>query len=336
VIYLLSGKEVYPLLQKRQHILKDSGVRQENITVFDASSPKFSLSSALAACGTISLFGDRRAVILEDPFFLNPGRKTGAEKPDGRRRKADPKKDRSSLLEAYCREPNPDCDLILFCDGFEADQRTREYKTLKPFIEKRRVQEYIVRPIKPREMPMELDRRLGQEGLELTPEARQELLLRIDGSLSELERTLDKLKLYGQKRYGLEDIEHLVSIQTDQMIWKMCNAMAFGSGEQMMRYYRQLLDLTRTPPNQMIAAMAKVLRRLYISLLCYEKGMPDDAISASYGILYPSLDRRTAGLRDSRYFFRCLKELADLDQGIKDGTIGEPQEAVELFLLRQL
>ena len=332
MIYLLSGKEIYLLVKRRKEIIEKTGAAAENITVFDASNPKFNIENAIAACSTFSLFSDRRVVVLDDPWFLNPNRK-GTDKAAKAKKNTG---DNASILASSLQNPNPDCDLIFYCDGFAADQRTREYKLMKPLIDKGLISEYSVKTYKAWEMLKVLDDRLKARHLRVDEDAKQELLLRIDGSLSQLEQTLDKLELYGKGTYSLEDIEHLTSINTEQLIWKLCNAMSAGSARDTIRYYHQLTSLTETSVQQLIASMAMVFRRMYISLRCYEKGMPDEMIRTQYGIRFPDLDRRSAGGKRSRYYLQLLVELADVDQGIKNGTIANGNLALEQVLWRHL
>lgn len=328
MIYLLSGKEIYLLIKQRRALIEKSGVLNENITVFDGSSNRFRIQEALQACATISLFGDRRMVIVDDPLFLNPSRRDGGAK--ARR------EENAQALERYARQPNPDCDLLFYCDGFDADQRTKEYKILKPYIESGNIIEYRTPSVKSWEMEGEMNRRLQQAGLQLQPDAGKELLLRVDASLSELERTIDKLLLYGKKTYDKTDIEHLTSISVDQLIWQMCSALTAQDAVGTMRYYQQLTALTAWVPTVTIAAMATVIRRLYISLCAYEHGLRDDEIRARYGVRFPSRDRAQAGMKNSRSYLHLLKELADLEQGIKNGTVPDPKQAVEHFLVKHL
>lgn len=332
MIYLLSGKEIYLLVKRRKEVIEKSGASPENVTVFDASSPKFNLENAITACSTFSLFSDRRVVVLDDPWFLNPGRKTSDKPAKGKKSTSD----NSAILAAYLTSPNPDCDLIFYCDGFAADQRTKEYKLMKPMIDKGLIVEYTVKTYKSWEMPKVLEERLKSRKLRLDEAAKQELLLRIDGSLSDLEQTLDKLQLYGKSTYSLEDIEHLTAINTEQLIWKLCNAMSAGNSRDTVRYYQQLTSLTETSLQQLIASLAMVFRRMYISLRCYEKGMPDEMIRTRYGIRYPDLDRRSAGGKRSGYYLKLLNDLAGVDQGIKNGSIADGNLALEQILWGRL
>ncbi|MBQ1355340.1 MAG: hypothetical protein IIY72_02545, partial [Solobacterium sp.] len=70
MIYLLEGTETYRMAKAREDIIKKSGVLPENIQNIDGSvRSSFSLSDVLSACSTISLFGDRRTVIIDSPYF---------------------------------------------------------------------------------------------------------------------------------------------------------------------------------------------------------------------------------------------------------------------------
>ena len=328
MIYLLSGKEIYPLLKHRRALIKKSGILNENITIFDGSSSRFSIREALLACATFSLFNERRMIIVDDPFFLNPSRHDSGTKTV--------REENARALESYIRQPNPDCDLLFYCDGFDADQRTKEYKILKPYIEKHQIIAYKTPSVKSWEMEKEMNHQLEQAELQLSDEAKKELLLRIDTSLSELERTIDKLKLYGKKAYDLQDIEHLASISGEQLIWRLCYALIAHDAVGVMRYEQQFMALSSGGSAVLIGALAKVLRRIYGSLCAHEHGLADEEIRSLYGIRFPSRDRAQAGEKSSRFYLGLLKELADLDQGIKDGTIPDSMQAVDCFLVKHL
>jgi DNA polymerase III delta subunit len=71
VIILLEGKESYQLNARKQKLIQESGAEGENIVSLDGSSrTAFSMEAALNLCSTISLFGDRRAVLISNPYFL--------------------------------------------------------------------------------------------------------------------------------------------------------------------------------------------------------------------------------------------------------------------------
>ena len=117
MIYLLDGKETYYLTKKKQELLHQQDLSKDNIMRVDGSIKNESLMSDIyALCNTVSLFGEKRVVIVDDAYFLKT--KTGT--------KASNKKETSSkkvktistaeVLEKYCKEPNDDTDLIFFLE----------------------------------------------------------------------------------------------------------------------------------------------------------------------------------------------------------------------------
>ncbi|NCB34331.1 MAG: hypothetical protein EOM64_10760, partial [Erysipelotrichia bacterium] len=72
MIYLLDGTETYKLSEKKNKLLSAEDLLKENIMTIDASSrTSFNLQNALLHCSTVSLFSEHRAVVLDDPYFLN-------------------------------------------------------------------------------------------------------------------------------------------------------------------------------------------------------------------------------------------------------------------------
>ena len=78
MIYLLDGKETYYLTKKKQELLHQQDLSKDNIMRVDGNIKNESLMSDIyALCNTVSLFGEKRVVIVDDAYFLKT--KTGTK-----------------------------------------------------------------------------------------------------------------------------------------------------------------------------------------------------------------------------------------------------------------
>ncbi|MCR5230739.1 MAG: DNA polymerase III subunit delta [Solobacterium sp.] len=328
MIYLLEGKETYQLLESRRSLIKKSNALPENILVLDASGrSQFSLEAALNMCSTVSLFSDRRVVVLDDPYFLKAAKEgTGKKKQ---------KKivDNAALLENYCRDPNPDTDLILFCDGFPADKRTREFKVLQKYDNAVTILSFSTPSMW--QLEQKIDELLNDNKIRLTKDAREEMKKRIGGSATELYKTIDKFVLYGKKNLDRNDIEHLVSYNQDVNTWSLGDAFVAGDADGTFRALHEMLDHSNVAVQQILPQLAYRIRTLYEVVICYECGMTMEQIKNKTGRSYPDKDMIAAHGKSSRYFLKLMAQMADLDQAVKTGRI-EPRNGLEMFLLRNL
>ena len=327
MIYLLEGKEIYFLSKKKNALLNRKDLDPENIVSFDASVRSFSLSQALTYCNTISLFSENRAVVVNDPYFLNSGgEKTGKEKKNTM--------NNADLLEEYCKMPNDSSDLILVCYGYDADKRTREYKILEKYRGKT-VDILTFSQKSPKELERYMDIELQKHQLRMTADALEEFKLRINGSTTMFHVALDSILLYGEKNLNLKDIEHLVYINPEVNHWKLGNAFIRRDTEGTFRALNECIEIEHMTYTNLIPVLASQMRGIYNSVVCNELGMGEEEIRRYTGRNYPSLDLRSAGRCSSRDLLERLSALADLDQEIKAGRIDE-KNGFERYLLRYL
>ena len=335
MIYLLDGTETYKLAQQKNKLLHAKDMLEENIISIDASNASaFNLSNALLHCNTVSLFSEHRAVVLEDPYFLNPKgtRSDGTEKKTSRS-----KKDRGSMedmLKEYCENPTEDTDLIFYCFGFDADKRTREFKLLESY-NGHTVTHMHYGNLSPWELEKLIDHTLQTNHYHLTRDARAELLLRIAGQTTEFYKALDKLDLYGVKDLTLEDIEHLVPVSHAVNIWKFADNFIAHDATGCYRSLKEITEIEGLPYQNVMLLLAGRLRTLYNVLCLQECGVRLEEIKKRTQRNYPDKDIKSAHGLSSMVFLGWLSQLADLDQSIKAGRVTD-REGLELFLLRNL
>lgn len=325
MIYVLNGEETYRMAKRKDELLKKDGLLPENIVHFDLEKPQ-SILPVINACNTMSLFSDLRTVIVENPFFLNPSGKSLTDK-----------KQKGLLIEqltAYIENPNPDTDLIFYCFGFSMDGRKKEGKLLKNANGKGvRVLNYT-NP-KGYELEQILDDELMKHHIRMSREARNEFLLRINQSATELYRGMDKLVLYGEKMLELDDVCHLVSINTDVNIWKFQDALLARDANTTLRSIYEMMEISNMTPQGIMPLLAYRLKTVYQVVRCHECGLSNDEIKTKTKRYRPDLDLKSAHGRNSHDLLCMIKDLADLDQGIKTGVLND-RDGFEYYILKHL
>ncbi len=332
-IYLLSGKDLYRIETAYQRIIKDWGADKDHVVAFDASDPRsFRFDAAIMECDTFSLFegSERKAVVIRDPYFLNAGAKTGrASKKKDEKEEADRER-RLSLLQQYLKQPNPDTALIFYCHGFDADTRKKEYKMIQQYGGV--ITEY--KKMFDRDFAVYADGELKKYRLTLTADARRELLERVDCDTLLLHRAIEKLLLYGETKYGRDEIRALVSLNPEVNIFNMSSRFISGDLEGTLKAMDEMLKSSYDHTAMMIM-LASRIRSMYCMRRLYEKGLSNDEIAVRlkqkpYAVR-KGLENTSS--RSASQLLKLLVQLAELDQGIKAGTIN-PKDGFEQFILK--
>ena len=178
-------------------------------------------------------------------------------------------------------------------------------------------------------------RELSARNFHLTPEALNELKLRISDSATEFYRTLEKMELYGGQDFDQKAIAGLVSYNPEVNVWKLSDAFVKGNAASVMETWYELREHAAMDVFGILPTLSYRLKRLYCVRKCYEAGMSMEEIKSRTGQGFPDKDLDSCGGHSSGWFLQRLKELAEIDQGMKTGQL-DATDSVELFLLRNL
>lgn len=339
-LYVYAGKDTYRLQSSLNSLLEKNRIDRDHTVTFDAADRRsFRMDRVLMECDTFSLFDDgKKAVIVKNPFFLSSesseaGKVNKADSPAVKKRKEKEKAERDSrlaMLESYLKQPNPSCLLIFECCGYNADTRKADYKLLENYNCEKIVcdtmDEESFRPYALKE--------LKKAGFSLSDSAFTELLSRTGTDTQLLHNALEKFDLYGKKELDLNDVKHLVSLNPEINIFDLTSG-----------FMKKDLGLAIETMNEMINAgydymalislLSKRIRVIYNMRRLYETGMNNEQIAFRmkqkkgyvWYVLKDSKDYTSSQL------LHLLKELADMDQGIKQGIL-QPGPAFEQFLIR--
>lgn len=333
--YLYTGKDLYRMEQSLHELLKNHEVDREHTITFDGSDHKnFRIESAFMECDTVSLFDEEypKAVIVKNPYFLtHSDKETKAKKSTTKKaKKENAGDDLVALLDAFLKADHGNTLFILYCDSFDADSRKKEYKLLQ----KHNVKIIQFLPMKDREFAVYMDEQLKKNHFHLNQEAREELSLRVDIDTMKLHNAIEKMLLYGEKELNGEDIRHIVPANSTLNAFRLSSMFIKGDLEATMKAKDEML-MFNYDYNAMIMMLAGRIRSLYNMKHLYEQGLNTDDIAVR---LHANPWAVKFGMQDcmnlqADVLLSYLDQLADLDQGIKAGTI-EPKDGFENFLLR--
>ena len=340
-VYVYSGKDLYRMESNLHSFLKDHEISKDNVHWIDGSDVKnFRMESVLMECDTLSLFEEdaKKAVIVKNPFFLNASAKEEGKilKSDSasvqKRKKKELalKEARLSLLEQYLKQPDKNTQLIFYCHGFDADSRKKDYKLLEEY----RAVFLSFNVMREKEFNAYADQEIRKAGFRLDPDARRELLARVSMDTLQLHNALEKMKLYGEKNLCLNDIRHLVSLNPEINVFALASCFIKGDMAGAIAARDEMLN-ANYDYMALIAMIASRLKALYNMKKLEERGMREEDIAIR---LHANKWAVHFGLQDCRslnsdQMLKLLKELADLDQGIKAGTI-QPKDGFDAYLLK--
>lgn len=321
--YVISGKNQYLAEERLKQILAESRCSKDNVIRLDAQDArKFQIDAALYECNIVSLFEENqeRVVLLNNPWFLKAGDKAKEEVRDHL----------LDVLEQYLKNPNPACTLIFFLAGIDADTRRKEYKLL----EKYHVKKIVAQPIKPWEFPAHITELLKKNGFVLDKEARMEFEERVGTDEFQLHNAIEKMKLYGEKKYSADIIRQLVSEDANLDIWKLGNAFLSGNAVKMIesrdQMYAKGIDVM-----EMIPRLASQLRKAYDIRALKDLGYDDASIAVRLRMKDSAvrINLKGMGTLRSRGILERMAALAEVEQAIKRGE-AEPKSSFEAYLLK--
>lgn len=332
---------MYRQEERLASMLADYGIPKERVTRIDASDRRrFDMDYAIMQCDSFSLFdeGEMKAVILQEPFFLNGSvkdtEKTKKSDTDAVKRKKEKEQAlrdrRIHVLEEYLKHPNHTALLIFYCHTFDADSRKKEYKLLTSYG----AEVIQFDRMKPWEFEKYAREKLRSAGMSLDAGAMRELLDRVDADTLLLHNAIVKMDLYGAKQFTQEDICSLVSLNPEVNVFRMSNVFLNGDLKATLQAQDELLRAGVDYPG-MIAMLANRLRSLYNMRKLYERGYGEKEIAVRLHAKDYAVRKGLENTvnRSSDSILQIIDELADLDQEIKAGKT-DPKDGFNLFLFR--
>lgn len=306
MVYLLYGTKDFEIEEEIKKLSK--GIDEMNISKYDLNNDMLSL--ALEDAKTMSLFGDKKLVIVDNANMF-----TGSTSKD------------SELIEEYLNHINENTTLVLIVHNDKLDTRKKITKLIKKVG---KVQEFND----------ELDttslvRRLFKD-YNIDYKTIQLFIDRVGSNPLIIQSEINKIKIYkdNDKNITEEDILNLTAKLIEIDIFKLIDYIVRKNKEKALELYYEMLKMNEEPI-KIVVILANQFRIMYQSKELLKKGYSEKDIASTLKI-HPY--RVKLAIQNSRNYtsdilLKNLNALADIDIGIKTGTINKDL-ALELFILK--
>ncbi len=306
MVYLLYGTKDFSIEEEIKKLSKD--IDDMNISKYDLNSDMLSL--VLEDAKTISLFGDKKLIIAENANMF-----TGSTSKD------------SELIEEYLNHINENTILILVVHNDKLDTRKKITKQVKKIG-------------KVLEFNDDLDmtslvRRLFKN-YNIDYNTIKLFLDRVGNNPLIIQSEINKIKIYkgNDRNITDEDILNLTIKLIEIDIFKLIDYIVKKDKEKALELYYEMLKMNEEPI-KIIVILANQFRIMYQSKELLKKGYSEKDIAATLKI-HPyrvKLAIQNSRSYTSKTLLKYLNDLADIDIGIKTGTLNKDL-ALELFILR--
>ena len=307
MLYLLNTQETFLINKEKEKIIKENSIDEINVNEYDLE--ETSIKDIIDDCSIYSLFNDKKVIIVNNSYLFTAKKS---------------KEEDLKLLEEYLNNYNPDT-ILIFVVNDKLDERKKVTKLIRKVG---KVLELDIKDIKSavKEMfkPYEIDNSLITLFID-----------RVGNDLTLINNEINKIKIYKDKDMLItkEDIISLTNENIEANIFLLIDSIINKNKKEALLIYNKLIDLNEEPI-AIIIALANKIRSIYQTKELYRKGYKESDIASILGVKpgYLYYLRDSLNKYDSYKLHSLLEQLADLDYGIKKGTISKKQ-ALELFII---
>ena len=306
MVYLLYGTKGFQIEEEIKKLSK--GIDEMNISKYDLNNDMLSL--AIEDAKTMSLFGDKKLVIVDNANMF-----TGSTSKD------------SEIIEEYLNHINENTTLVLIVHNDKLDTRKKITKLVNKvgkvvaFNDELDMTSLVRRLLK--------DYNIDYKTIKL-------FLDRVGNNPLIIQSEINKIKIYkgNDKNITDEDILNLTTKLIEIDIFKLIDYIVRKDKEKALELYYEMLKMNEEPI-KIIVLLANQFRIMYQSKELLKKGYSEKDI-ASILKIHPY--RVKLAIQNSRNYssealLKYLNNLADIDIGIKTGTLNKDL-ALELFILK--
>lgn len=307
--YLLYGEEAYLRRQYRDNLRKALVPEDDTMNCSIYSGKDINVNEVADMVGTMPFFAERRVIIVENSGFF----KTGSN---------------DRLVELV--KNMPETSHIIFVEE-EVDKRNRLYKavTANGYAALCEVQDETT--LKKWIMGL-----LKKENKLITADALNLLLDKTGTNMENIKREVEKLICYKYYDEGItaEDVEELCTIQLQNRIFDMVEAVAAKNQKTALALYYDLLAL-KEAPMKILALIARQFNMLLQVKEMKQKGYPESTIAQQTGLNAYFLKKKyipqAAQFKLSK-LEEALRLCVEADESVKTGKMPDIL-SVELIIV---
>jgi len=258
MIYLVYGDQELLVNKMVDKIAKDTlnDIDEFNYVSLDAK--KNSATQVLDELTSFCFSSDKKVVSLTNSYFLTNN--TSEEPYD------------YNLLETYLEDETDGTTFIISVYSQKLDEKrtiVKKLRSLSKVVE--------VNGVNKKELPRLVRQMFTKRNVEITDDALNELLSRLDLDMYQISNEVDKLSTYSNKIY-LHDVEALTPKKLDDNIFDMIDAMFKKNSNKAFRIYNDLKSLGNEPVS-LVSIIATQVRFLYQVLVLQNKGYNESNIA---------------------------------------------------------
>jgi DNA polymerase-3 subunit delta len=307
-IYLLYGEEAY-LRKQYADKLKNALLSPDdsmNCSVY--SGKDINVGEVVDTAGTMPFFAERRVIVIENSGWCKSGNERMAE-----------------FIKAV-----PDTTYIIFVEE-EVDKRGKLYKaiTSKGYAALCQVQDEAT-------LKTWVLKLLKQENKLITSDALELLLEKTGPNMENIRREVEKLVCYRYYDEGItaKDVEDLCSVQIQNQIFDMVEAVAMKNQKKALELYYNLIALKEAP----FKILALISRQFNMLLQVREMSKlryPESEIAARTGLNLYYLKKKY--IPQAKQFGKskleaALRSCVEAEENIKTGRMSDTL-SVELIIV---
>ncbi|MFT8322397.1 MAG: DNA polymerase III subunit delta [Bacillus sp. (in: firmicutes)] len=319
-IYLLYGTEAFLINETKQLLIQTAvDIDEEDFNLSSYDLEETPIEVALEDAETIPFFGERKVLLLHNPFFLT------AEKTKSK------VEHNVKKLEAYIKEPSPYTILVFIGNYEKLDERkkiTKELKKNSSVLEAKKLTEA--------ELKNWMKQRASYNKVEMD-EAALETMLQLAGTnLFLLTSEVDKMALYVQdsRLITKEIVEELVAKSLEQNIFTLVDKIISRQIDQALRIYYDLLKQNEEPL-KILAIITNQFRLIYQVKGLAQTGYGQQQI-ASVLKVHPFRVKLAAGQAQKfteEQLKKCIGLFAEADYQMKTGGMNKNM-IIEMILFQ--
>ena len=313
--YLLIGNEIYGQNQRKKQLIEQyvSIDDQMNLTYYNEDANN-DIRQLIIQCQTYPFLSEYRVIVYENPSFIFDSKLLDA-------------KQQQALVD-YLSNPVETTVLIIVINK-TVNSNSLIYKKISKYF---KIEKFDKLSQNDFEKLVRDD--LKNNSVNISKDALDLLLSRLDNDVEKYKNELNKLLTYGTK-LDYQDIDYLINQPIENDIFKLTNAINQNDLAASLKVYRDLLTNNKNDVLSIIGLLASQYRSMaqvkLLSQLGYNNAQIASKLNVSAGSVYYKL-RDSLNL-SAKELMNKLNQLAILDESIKSG-LTEPVSGLELFIIR--
>ena len=250
---------------------------------------------------------------------------------DLRMRTGKPGLEGAKKLTAWADAPDPNMLLLVSCEQWDASSRKSKWAASLAKAGLR----VDIWPINAQQLPLWLEQRMRQHGMQPEPEVVRILADRLEGNLLAARQEIDRLALVrGAGTVTVDDVMEVVADSSRFDVFTLAEHMLSGNLHDGLRTAAGLKRM-ETPLPLLLGALLKEFKTTEAFRLAMRGGEQETMVFRRLNIWYSRQNTiRTAARRlQTRKLFEVFKMLSLIDRQSKGQAAGDPWQSIDSLLL---